>query len=77
VLDRWVRGYGLSGAAGTDKGSGLIVEIDRVKVAYLRKPFTNPLAVTGDKKGVQILTEYTLECLSPTQMGYLSAFSTG
>ena len=75
VLDRWVAGASVSGNM-ADTGSGLILDMDRLKIAYLRKPFTNPLAITGDKKGVQILTEYTLECLAPTQMGYLSAFAT-
>ena len=75
VLDRWVKGAYVSGVA-ADTGAGLLLDMDKLKIAYLRKPFTNPLAVTGDKKGVQILTEYTLECLAPTQMGYLSAFAT-
>jgi hypothetical protein len=73
VLDRWVKGITQSGA---DTGSGLIVDMAKLKVAYLRKPFTNPLAIDGDRKSVQILTEYTLEALAPTQMGYLSAFAT-
>jgi len=75
VLDRWVKGAYVGGTA-ADHGAGLLLDMDKLKIAYLRKPFTNPLAVTGDKKGVQILTEYTLECLAPTQMGYLSAFAT-
>lgn len=77
VLDRWVAGRNLSAAYGTDTGAGLIVDMDKLKLAYLRKPFTNPLAVDGDRKAVQILAEYTLEALAPTQLGYLSAFATG
>jgi hypothetical protein len=76
VLDRWVAGRNLGGAYATDTGSALLVDMDKLKVAYLRKPFTNPLAVDGDRKSVQILTEYTLEALAPTQLGYLSAFAT-
>lgn len=73
VLDRWMNGLG---AAGVDTGCGLLVDMDKVKIAYLRKPFTNPLAVDGDRKATQLLVEYTLEALAPTQMGYLSAFAT-
>ena len=73
ILDRWVTGIGNSGA---DTGCGLICDTDELKIAYLRKPFTNPLSTVGDRKSVQILTEYTLEALSPTQLGYLSAFAT-
>jgi hypothetical protein len=73
VLDRWVNGLG---AGGVDTGCGLLVDMDKIKIAYLRKPFTNPLAVDGDRKATQLLVEYTLEGLAPTQMGYLSAFAT-
>jgi len=73
VLDRWVNGLGANGA---DTGCGLLVDMDKIKIAYLRKPFTNPLAVDGDRKATQLLVEYTLEALAPTQMGYLSAFAT-
>jgi len=76
VLDRWIKGKNLSGATGTDTGSGLVVEMANYKIAYLRKPFTQPLAIDGDRKSVQILTEYTLENLAPTLAGYLSAFAT-
>jgi hypothetical protein len=75
VRDRWVAGMFVSGTQ-ADTGSGLIVDMDKLKIAYLRKPFTNPLAIDGDRKSVQILTEYTLEALAPTQLGYLSAFAT-
>jgi len=71
VLDRWV-----AGLKNTDTGSGLVCDISKLKLAYLRKPFTNPLANVGDRKSVQILTEYTLEALAPTQLGHLSAFAT-
>ena len=78
VLDRWIGGYATGGALqGADTGAGLMLDMSKVKLAYLRKPFTNPLAIDGDRKSVQILTEYTLEALAPTQMGYLSAFATG
>ena len=73
VLDRWITGIGNTGV---DTGCGLICDISDLKIAYLRKPFTNPLAVVGDRKSVQILTEYTLEALAPTHLGYLSAFAT-
>lgn len=76
VLDRWVCGIRKSGVEGVDTGSGLIVQMDKLKIAYLRKPFTTPLAVDGDRKSVQLLAEYTLETLAPTQLGYLSAFAT-
>ena len=75
VLDRWVAGISLTNAY-TDTGCGLVVDMDKLKIAYLRKPFTTPLAIDGDRKSVQVLTEYTLETLAPTQLGYLSAFAT-
>ena len=75
VLDRHVSGISDS-LAYNDTGCGLIADMSKLKVAYLRKPFTNPLANVGDRKRVQILTEYTFENLAPTQLGYLSAFST-
>jgi hypothetical protein len=73
VLDRWITGLGNAGA---DTGCGLICNPSQLKIAYLRKPFTNPIAVDGDRKTTQILTEYTLEALAPTWLGYLSAFAT-
>lgn len=36
---------------------------DLFKVAYLRKPFSRPLAKTGDAEKAEVLTEVTLECL--------------
>lgn len=71
VLDRWCKGL-----ANAETGAGLVAEIDKFKIAYLRQPFTNPLATDGDRKSVQILAEYTLEALAPTQIGFLSAFAT-
>lgn len=71
VLDRWCRGLNNG-----ELGAGLVIEMGKFKVAYLRKPFTIPLAVDGDRKSVQILTEYCLEALAPTHMGTLSAFAT-
>ena len=77
ILDRHMTGT-LAGIStiGADKGAGLVCEIGKFKIAYLRKPFTTPMAVNGDRKQVQILTEYTLESLAPTQQGVLSAFAT-
>lgn len=71
ILDRWCLGL-----TNGEKGAGLVLEMDKWKIAYLRKPFTNPLAVDGDRKSVQLLVEYTLEALAPTHNGYLSAFAT-
>jgi len=71
VLDRWC-----DGLANAEKGAGLTLEMDKWKIAYLRPPRTNPLAVDGDRKSVQILAEYTLEALAPTQIGFMSAFAT-
>ena len=63
VLDRWIPG-----------GDGLVLQMDKWNVAYLRKPRTNPLAVDGDRRRVQILTEYTLECLNEKSGGELVSF---
>ena len=71
VLDRWCRGLNNG-----ELGAGLVIEMAKFKIAYLRKPFTQPLAIDGDRKQTQILTEYTLENLAPTHMGTLSAFAT-
>jgi hypothetical protein len=71
VLDRWCKGL-----ANGETGAGLVLQMDRWAIAYLRKPFTTPLAIDGDRKRVQILTEYTLECLAAKHNGYLSAFAT-
>ncbi len=71
VLDRWVKGLNNG-----ESGAGLVLTMADWKIAYLRKPFTNPLAVDGDRKSTQILVEYTLESLAPTHSGYLSGFAT-
>jgi len=69
VLDRWIGG-------GNDKGVIPTLQMDRFKIAYLRKPFVNPLAVTGDSKEAQILTEYTFQYLNEASSGKLSALAT-
>ena len=74
ILDRWCRGT--SSITGGERGAGLVIQMSNFKVAYLRKPFTNPLAIDGDRKSVQILTEYTLENLAPLHMGTMSGFAT-
>jgi hypothetical protein len=71
VLDRWCLGLNNG-----EKGAGLVVDSGKLFIAYLRKPFTNPLAVDGDRKSVQLLVEYTLENRAPTLMGTFSAFAT-
>jgi hypothetical protein len=77
ILDRYMTGLvgGLGGSA-SDLGAGLVCNMSQYRIAYLRKPFTTPLAIDGDRKATQILTEYTIECMSPTQQGILSAFAT-
>ena len=74
ILDRWCRGHSTS--TGGERGAGLVLKMSNYKVAYLRKPFTTPLAVDGDRKSVQILTEYTLENLAPLHQGTMSGFAT-
>ena len=71
VLDRHIKGL-----ANGETGAGLVIDQSKFRVAYLRRPFTNPLAVIGDRKSVQILTEYCLEALAPTQIGFMSGFAT-
>jgi len=66
VLDRWM-----------PKAVVPILEMSKFKIAYLRKPFVQPLAIVGDSKNSQILTEYTLEYLNEGTSGKLSAFATG
>jgi hypothetical protein len=75
VLNRHIRGLMASALVG-ETGAGLIIDQSKFRVAYLRKPFTNPLGVDGDRRRVQVLTEYTLEALSPTQIGCMSGFAT-
>lgn len=51
--------------AGTDTNHDIVgINEDMFKVAYLRKPFTRELAKTSDSSKGEIVTEYTLECLS-------------
>ena len=77
VLDRHMSGVNKAiTTLGTDLGAGLICEISKFKIAYLRKPFVTPMGIDGDRKQTQILTEYTLESLAPIQQGVLSAFAT-
>ena len=71
VLDRHIKGL-----ANGELGAGLIIDQSKFRVAYLRKPFTNPLGVDGDRRRVQILTEYCLEALAPTQIGIMSGMAT-
>lgn len=71
ILDRHCRGL----AAG-ETGAGLVIDQSKFRVAYLRKPFTNPLGIDGDRKRTQILAEYCLEALAPTQIGIMSGMAT-
>jgi hypothetical protein len=50
--------------------------MDMFKIAYLRKPFVQQLAIVGDSKNAQIIAEYTLEHLNESSSGKLSAFAT-
>lgn len=65
VLDRWV-----------GKGTIPTLQMDKFKVAYLRKPFVKQLAVTGDSRNAQLLTEYTFQYLNESSSGKLSALAT-
>lgn len=65
VLDRWV-----------SKADAPVLQMDRFKVAYNRKPFVQQLGITGDSKDAQIITEYTLEFLNEASSGKLSALAT-
>lgn len=65
VLDRYM-------SAGTVP----IVQQDKWKLAYLRKPTVTPLAKDGDRTRAMIVTEYTLENLNEKSGGLLSAFAT-
>lgn len=55
------------------KGDVPVIQQDKWKVAYLRKPFVNPLAIDGDRKRAQVITEYTLEFLNEKSSGRYSA----
>jgi hypothetical protein len=65
VLDRWI-----------EKGTIPTLQMDKFKVSYLRKPFVKQLAVTGDSRNSQLLTEYTLQYLNESSSGKLSALAT-
>jgi hypothetical protein len=69
VLDRWIGG-------GNDKGVIPTLQMDTFKIAYLRKPFVQQLAVVGDSKNSQIIAEYTLQHLNEAASGKLSALAT-
>ena len=65
VLDRWV-----------SKATIPVLQMEKFKIAYLRKPFVQQLGITGDSKDAQVLTEYTLEFLNEASSGKLSALAT-
>ena len=65
VLDRWI-----------PKSVVPVLQMDMFKIAYLRKPFVQNLAITGDSKNAQIISEYTLEYLNEGSSGKLSAMAT-
>lgn len=69
VLDRWIGG-------GNDKGAAPVIQMDKFKIAYLRKPFVNKLGVVGDSTDAQVITEYTMEHLNEASSGKLSAMAT-
>lgn len=65
VLDRWV-----------SKSVIPVLQMDKFKIAYLRKPFVQQLGVVGDSKDAQIIAEYTLQYLNEATSGKLSALAT-
>jgi len=65
VLDRWI-----------EKGTIPTLQMDKFKIAYLRKPFVKQLAITGDSRNAQLLAEYTLQYLNEATSGKLSALAT-
>jgi len=65
VLDRWV-----------SKSVIPVLQMDKFKIAYLRKPFVQQLGIVGDSKNAQVLAEYTLEYLNEASSGKLSALAT-
>lgn len=65
VLDRWV-----------GKGTVPVLQMDKYKIAYLRKPKVQQLGITGDSKEAMIVTEYTLQYLNEATSGKLSALAT-
>jgi hypothetical protein len=58
------------------KGSVPVLQLDKFKISYLRKPFVKPLAVIGDSERAEIIGEYTFEYLAENFSGLLSAFAT-
>jgi hypothetical protein len=62
ILDRYI-----------PAGTGFVLQADMWKIAYLRKPFVQSLALDGDRKRAQIIAEYTLEYLNEKSSGKLSA----
>ena len=65
VLDRWVT-----------KTVIPVLQMDKFKIAYLRKPFVQQLGIVGDSKNAQVLAEYTLQYLNEATSGKLSAMAT-
>ena len=65
VLDRWVA-----------KADAPVLQMEKFKIAYLRKPFVQVLGITGDSKDAQIIAEYTLQYLNEASSGKLSALAT-
>jgi len=64
ILDRWI-----------PKAVVPVLQMDRFKIAYLRKPFVQQLGIRGDSKDAQLITEYTMEYLNQGSSGKLSAFA--
>ena len=58
------------------KSEGALMQMDTWRLAYLRRPFVQPLAVIGDSKRAEVIGEYTLEYLGQVKNGLLSAFAT-
>lgn len=58
------------------KGTVAVLEMPKFKIAYLRRPFMQPLAVIGDSRRAQLLAEYTLEHLNEKSSGKFSAVAT-
>lgn len=52
-----------------------IIDTDKHKVAYLRRPFVKPLSDIGDSRRAMIIGEYTHEYLGESHGGLLSAFA--
>ena len=65
VLDRWL-----------GKGTVPTLQMDKFKIAYLRKPFVKKLGVVGDSDDAEVIAEYTLQYLNEASSGKLSALAT-